>query len=44
MSEFPGSASISAAARDLGSVWGGSVLGAVTWDALLSSLDVDWKR
>jgi len=40
INELPGSASIRAAARDLGS-GGVSVLGAVTWDALLSSLEVD---
>lgn len=40
INELPGRASIRAAARDLGS-GGVSVLGAVTWDAVLSSLEVD---
>jgi hypothetical protein len=44
MRELPGRASMSAAARDFGSGCAGSVFGAVTRDALLSSLDVDWKR
>src|SRR5579859_1211735 len=44
INEFPGRASMRAAARDFGSGATSSVLGAVTFEALLSSLLVDWKR